>query len=142
MPNTRVRGTPFDHYKADPQPKPQENPYRFVHKKLGLSEEEFEARILKDIDDLLNDIEADKAPEPEEPPAPTEIPLPIVVAVPECPISQDECYRMLCNQTLTTGTQLGNYMWAIGLGKCKYNFEMKSWDKEIIALLDAYDPNA
>ena len=52
--------TPFDHYKAGPQPAPKPNPYRFIQKRLGLSEEAFEARIQVDVEELFAEIAEDK----------------------------------------------------------------------------------
>lgn len=36
-PPTYKQRTPFDHYKAGPAPAPYEDPYRFIHRKLGIS---------------------------------------------------------------------------------------------------------
>jgi hypothetical protein len=56
----------------------------------------------------------------------------------ERPISKDECYRMLMNEQLTTGSMLGMYMWATNLGEAKYNFvEELGWDDYSLSLLDA-----
>ena len=41
--------TPFDKYKASAEEAPRPNPKRFVLRKLGLSEEEFDARTAKDV---------------------------------------------------------------------------------------------
>lgn len=139
MPRGPVSRTPLDHYKAGPQPEPNENPYRFIYRKLGLSEEEFECRIREDIDELLNKIAAEKAPAPEEPPPRAEVPMPIEDAIPLRPLSKEECYRMLHDKTLSTGSLLGTYMWAANLGASRFNFEMPSWDEQNIHLLDAYD---
>ena len=53
-------------------------------------------------------------------------------------ISKDECYRMLSDKVLTSGSMLGMYKWAANLGTARYNFEME-WTPENISLLNAYD---
>ena len=51
---------PFDKYKGIPPPPPQPNPYRFIHRKLGISEAEFDARIEQDIEDMFLEIENER----------------------------------------------------------------------------------
>ena len=53
-------------------------------------------------------------------------------------LSKEECYKMLRDKELTTGSMLGMYKWAAGLGKDMWNCEL-NWDAESISLLDAYD---
>ena len=55
-----IRRTPFDCYRTQAPPAPTENPYRFIHKKLGLSEAAFEARLKEDVEALLKEIDDDK----------------------------------------------------------------------------------
>lgn len=73
--------TPFDHYKQTAAPPPVLNPYRFVQKKLGLSEAEFEANISLEIDEMLSEIDRTRRQELHPEPAPT----------PSAPLTKEQC---------------------------------------------------
>ena len=124
-----IRRTPFDRYRTQAPPAPTENPYRFIHKKLGLSEAAFEARLKEDVEALLKEIEDDKLT--QEVHTPPSTPQGHV-------LSKDECFKMLCMKELTTGSLLGNYLWAADLHRSRFNFDI-TWDAEGLSVLDAYD---
>ena len=123
-PPASIQRTPFDHYEAGPAPAPGENPYRFIQRKLGISAQAFTERINQEVEELLQELEKEKVQE---------------AGPSEKVLSKNECYQMLKDKELTTGTLLGNYRWAADLGRAKWNFEMPNWDPETINLLNAYD---
>ena len=148
MHSVSPKRTPFDHYLKKPaQPAPALNPYRFAHRKLGMSEAAFEECLKEDVEAFFKEIEEDKAsseaPNPPPPPdtsssSSTQTSLHDATPV-EKVLSKDECFRRLMGSELNTGSLLGMYLWAADLGRARYwNFEMK-WDKESIELLNAYD---
>lgn len=129
--------SPFDYSEAGKQ----DNPYRLIQKRLGLIEEAFEARIQEDIDEFFNEMEEAKALDREPQRSQAEASTSYADSsstVTERIISKDECYRMLSDKVLTSGSMLGMYKWAANLGTARYNFEME-WTPENISLLNAYD---
>ena len=123
VPPAFIRRTPFDHYKAGPSPAPSEDPYKFIHRKLGVSAQTFQERLTQEVEELLQEfaeeraaLETNKQREAEET---------IQGAGPsEHVLSKDECYQLLRGKELTTGSLLGNFRWAADLGRAKWNFEM------------------
>lgn len=81
-----VRKTPFDHLRARTNTAPSPNPYRFIQRKLGMTEAEFEVRTDQDVEELLQEIAAEKTQRAETPPRPEDIAR---------PISKEECLRLL-----------------------------------------------
>ena len=76
-------------------------PYRFLCKQFGLTETEFEDKIVEEIDDMLQEIEHERRQALLET-------LPF-----ERVLSKEECRRMLeASQTPLTGSQLGVLRWA------------------------------
>lgn len=57
-PYAPTRRTPFDHYKTQTPRRQAVNPYRFIQRRLGISEKEFNEQVDKEVDDLLKEIEA------------------------------------------------------------------------------------
>ena len=99
--STWVRRSPFGSYKAPTETTSEPNPYRFVHRKLGLSESEFEDKITNDIDKLLQEIETHRRQELLET-------LPF-----ERVLSQEDCLQMFAQSGVpTSGALLGVYKWA------------------------------
>jgi len=128
-PPAPTQRTPFDHYKAGPSPAPRDDPYRFIHRKLGISTQTFEERINQEVEELLQELEEErtsskKSTQQEAGPS-------------EHVLSEDECYWTLRDKELTSGSMLGMYKWAVGLDRAKWNFEPK-WDWESLSLLDVY----
>ena len=83
------------------------------------------------MEELLQEIEEEKlTPEPqtqqEEGPS-------------ERALWRDECYQMLSGQELNSGSRLGMYIWAVGLGQFWSNVEVDWKDPESIDMLNAYD---
>lgn len=52
--------TPLERRKDKSIKEPQPNPYRFIQRKLGLSEKEFEDKLTQDVDELLQEIEDER----------------------------------------------------------------------------------
>ena len=52
--------TPLDKYKASAEEAPRPNSKRFVLRKLGLSEAEFDARVVAEVDELLRDCRTER----------------------------------------------------------------------------------
>lgn len=49
----RARRSPFGRYMNNPNSEPEANPYRFLQRRLGITAEQFEAELTKEIDDFL-----------------------------------------------------------------------------------------
>lgn len=109
----------------------------FIQKKLGLTKEAFEECINRDVEELLREIEETRFADNETQLPQEEIPPTTSDAHAEKPISKDECFRMLCDKELTTGSMLGNYMWATNRFEARYNFKRMTWDAEGIDLMNA-----
>jgi hypothetical protein len=91
--------TPFDKYKGITSPQPLTNPYRFIHRKLGITAAEFDAKVAQEIDDLLQEIENERRQALLE-----SLPL-------GCALSKADC-RKLFPQPPASGSLLGVYNWA------------------------------
>ena len=122
--------TPFDSYKASAAEAPRPNPKRFVLKKLGLSEQEFNVRTAAEVDELLRECWTERRLEQLEASSST---APRI-------LTKDEAYFFF-NATgipVSSPALLGAYWWAADFGNTRFNFEM-DLTPENIALLDAYD---
>ena len=99
---------PFHRYKSplerrkDKTPQePQPNPYRFIQRKLGLTETEFDNRLTQDIDELLQEIENERR-------------LALLESLP-CGrvLTKDDCKQLFpLSRPPTSGSLLGIYSWA------------------------------
>ena len=78
----------LDRYKASAAQAPQPNPYQFLLHRLGITHEEFDARVAAEVDEALSKLVAarqppkDRSPE-ERPQSPTAPPAPLTQEV--CP---------------------------------------------------------
>ena len=126
-----IRKTPFDHYKAGPTPAPSEDPYRFIHRKLGISAQTFQERLTQDVEELLQELAEERAASETNKQQETEE-MKQGAGSSERVLSKDECYQLLHDKELTTGSMLGNFKWAADLRIAKWNFEMPNWDAETI----------
>lgn len=131
LPNLTKR-TPFDRYRqrsrADAtDPSPSLDPYRFTYQKLGVTAEEFQRRVEEEVDDLLTEIDTNRREALLET-------LPF-----ERPISKDDFLRRFNpNDQPPSGSNIGNYMWAADLGRCRLNFDF-DFTTDDISILNAYD---
>lgn len=60
MPRRSHQVSPFDHYRNVPPAPPIANPNRFALQRIGISEEELEARVRAEVDDLLTQMCAER----------------------------------------------------------------------------------
>ena len=103
MPMTQRR-SPFSHYKdrirAGPS-SPGPDPYRFLYRKLGVTAAEFEDRTTEEIEELFQEIEAERRQA-------------LLESLPcERVLSKADCRQMFQNIGIpTTGSLLGVYRWA------------------------------
>lgn len=94
------RRTPFDRYRGFETPDPPPNPYRHVQQQLGLSEQEFEARIAQDIDELFQEIEDERRQA-------------LLETLPyERILSKADCRRMFNPNEPPSGSLFGIFRWA------------------------------
>lgn len=119
--------SPFERYKATAATTPEPDPYRFIHRRLGLTAAEFDAKVSQDVDELLKEIEDNRRQE-------------LLEALPfERPLSKEECLRMIdTSGVFTSGSTLGMFEWAADLNRTRFNFDF-DFTKEGIDLLNAYD---
>ena len=99
MPMTRRRN-PFSRYKDPATTPPGPDPYRFIHRKLGITAAEFDERITTEIDELLQEIEDERRQA-------------LLESLPLRVLPKAECLQML--QTYPpplTGALMGVYRWA------------------------------
>ena len=132
-----VRRSPFEKYLKKPCPadQPPPPPFRPVHARLGISEEEFEARLKEEIDEVLiaeaetrrQAREVDRAPPPPSPSPPLTV------------MTKADGLRFFRDREFpTTGSLLGVYWWAADLGWARFDYESEvNWDD--LSYLDAYD---
>jgi hypothetical protein len=92
-----------DKYKGLAPPEPQPNPYRFIQRKLGLSEQEFDARITQDIDELMHEIEMERREALLES-------LPFGRT-----LSKEDCRKLFKPNFPPSGSLFGVFQWAYGL---------------------------
>ena len=60
MPPGPSHRSPFDHYKQTAENAPQPDPHRFVLQRLGLTAEEFEDRVTREINETLREARAER----------------------------------------------------------------------------------
>jgi hypothetical protein len=127
-----ARRTPFMRYSKTPiledRPPP---PFRPVHVRLGISEEEFEAGLKLEIDSVLEE-SCRRVTDPEEASPSTPIP-PLTV------MTKENGLRFFRNREFpTTGPLLGVWWWAADLGWSRFDYESDvNWDD--LSFLNAYD---
>ena len=121
--------TPLDKYKASAEEAPRLNPKRFLLRKLGLSEEEFDARTAAEVDELLRAYQI-------------ECRLDSLAAssseAPRVLTKEDAWFFFNATGIPTSPALLGAYWWAADFGNTRFNFEMEL-TPENIELLNAYD---
>ena len=115
--------SPLEKYKDTVEREPQSHPYRFTARRLGMTIDEFEAAIAKEVDETLHEFEVERR-------------------LAKGPMVLDKEYwrdYFRDKEFPTTGQMLGIYQWAHDLGISRFNFETFSFDLESILLLNAYD---
>jgi hypothetical protein len=125
--------TPFDHYKHSAENAPQPDPYRFVHKRLGLTAAEFNAKVTEEINESLRAAQAERCLERIFPPATgNQEPLPRI-------LTKEDCLAFF-NATghPTTGSLLGVWRWAADLGIPRFNL-MEDLDEHNLYLINDLD---
>ena len=124
----------MDRFRASAAPAPQLNPHRFKRHALGISQEEFDVHVAREVIEALTELaeERRRAREPTPPAADLSPPL--------VPLSKDECLRRFFpgNVRPTTGPMLGVFSWALDLGSTRFSFDF-NFDTDDIMLLNAYD---
>ena len=130
LPNPPKR-TPFDRYRkrntTESDPSLSLDPYRFTYQKLGVSAEEFKLRAEEEVDDLLKEIDNNRR-------------TALLETLPfERPLSKDDYLRQFNPSAQPpSGSNIGNYMWAADLGRCRFNFDF-DFATDDISILNAYD---
>ena len=133
-PHFPVQASFMDRFRASAAPAPQLNPHRFKRHALGISQEEFDVHVAREVIEALTELaeERRRAREPTPPAADLSPPL--------VPLSKDECLRRFFpgNVRPTTGPMLGVFSWALDLGSTRFNFDF-NFDTDDVMLLNAYD---
>jgi hypothetical protein len=126
--------SPFARYLKLPAVEPRPPPFRSVHERLGLSEEEFKARLQVEIDNLLAPLEepCDQAGDLEGGSHPS-ITTPTLSVM-----TKEDGLRFLRNRALTIGSLLGMFRWAADLGWARYCYDF-DFNRDDTSLLEAFD---
>ena len=127
-------GSFMDMFRTSAALAPRSHPPRFQLRALGISQEEFDAQVTRVVDEALTEF-AEERRRAREPATPAEDqPLPLV------PLTKDECLRRFFREhdRLVTGSMLGVFNWATGLGSTRFNFDF-NFDTDDINMLNAYD---
>jgi hypothetical protein len=93
---------------------------------VGLTAEEFQREVHKEIDDLLTEIDTTRRTALLEN-------LPI-----ERPLSKEECFEIFGRGDTITGSRIGNFMWATDLDRNRFNFDF-DFATDDLSILNAYD---
>jgi hypothetical protein len=121
------KGSPFDRYRKVPPAPPTANPNRFVLQRLGISEEDLDAMVNSEVDELLHTMHAERRQENLIASSSVELP---------CIMSKEDCMTLFnATGVPPPGALWGVYRWAANLGETKFNFEREDDN----AFLDAYD---
>jgi hypothetical protein len=109
-------------------------PFRPVHERLGLSAEEFEARLALEVDSLLEEGRRSRAEELEgDSTTPSEDTAPPLTAM-----TKTDALRFIGHRALTTGSLQGIFRWAADLGWARYRYDF-DLDRDDTNLLEAFD---
>jgi hypothetical protein len=132
MPPGPSSRTPFDHYKATAAPAPQPNPYRFLLRRLGITEQEFDDNLTMEVNERIRQARADSALEAIFPSTSNAEPL-------ERILTKDDCMHLFHATGVPPGGPFwGIFRWAADLGHARYNFVRELEDHEL-HFLDEYD---
>ena len=94
---------PFDKYRGIPTPEPPPDPYRLIRRKLGLSEEAFEAHIEQDIEEMFQEIDNERRQA-------------LLETLPyEWPLTQADCRKLFRFGDPPSGSLRGVYRWAFDI---------------------------
>ena len=118
--------SPLDKYKATTEREPQPCPYKFITQRLGLTREEFETELAKEVDETLHSLAVERrtANGPEQ----------------GIVLTKEYWFDYFRHREFpTSGQMLGIYRWVASLGIPRSNFEFFTFDPESILLLNAYD---
>ena len=122
------RRTPFDRYFATAPKAPQPPANRFALRRLGITQEELDARVTREVDEALQEFRAERALERITANSSTEAPR---------ILTKEDCLTF-CRATGVPppGALWGVYRWAADLGSTRFNFNFENDDYSV---LDAYD---
>ena len=135
-----ARCSPFARYLGLPEvttrPPP---PFRSIPERLGISEEDFEAKLVSEIDEALLEFEEERRRSSEvEPPL---LPPPLDPHVPLVPLTKEDCLAYFRRNgypnASSPGSLWGMYHWAANLGRAKF-FPDVAFDEEGLSILNAY----
>ena len=129
-----IRASFLDRFRASDVRAPRSTPHRSRLRELGISQEEFDVQVAREVDEALAELAEERRQVREPSPPTTELPLPLV------PLTKDECLRRFFpgNVRPSTGPMVGVYNWAADLGWTRFNFDF-NFDTDDINLLNAYD---
>ena len=129
-----IRASFLDRFRASDVRAPRSTPHRSRLRELGISQEEFDVQVAREVDEALAELAEERRQVREPSPPTTELPLPLV------PLTKDECLRRFFpgNVRPSTGPMVGVYSWAADLGWTRFNFDF-NFDTDDINLLNAYD---
>ena len=133
---TPARNPSFRRYMRLPEePPPPPNPFP-AHKRLGLSEEAFDALIAAEVDEFLAESAAARQSDQEPTGAPS------TSAVPLVPLTKADGLAYFRKHGYpnkdSPGSLWGMYFWAADLGHSRCNFDF-DFDKDDLSIFDAYD---
>lgn len=113
----RPRKTPFDRYKATAEETPRPNPNRFALQRLGLSEEELDARVAAKVDELLRVCKAERRLD-QLSTGPSPLAAPRV-------LTKEDCLTLFNATGVPTSRSLvGAFWWAVDLSTARFNFDL------------------
>ena len=104
-----------------------------IHERLGISREEFDAHLSKEIDEVLVPRQEQENSTRETPP-----PAPAMTSEPLHVMTKEDVLRHLGNRAITTGAELGMYKWAADLGWARFGYDY-DLERDEAYWLAAYD---
>jgi hypothetical protein len=120
--------TPFSHYFASASKAPRLPSNRFALRRLGISQEELEAGVAREVEEAISEGRAERGIERFT-----------ANASPEAPriLTKEDCLALFhATGVPPLGALGGVYCWAADLGSSRFNFKIENEDYSV---LDAYD---
>lgn len=133
MPPGPSQRSPLDHYKHTAENRPQPDPHRFVLQRLGLTAEEFDARVTEEIDERLRVARNERLL--------ARLATPVIEGLEPLTriLTKEDCMTLFrATGVPPPGPLWGVYCWAANLGQARYNF-MEDLEEQDYHLLDALD---
>ena len=128
-PPAHTRRTPFHHYFPTAAEAPRPDPNRFRLARLGITAEELDARVDREVEDALLEHRANRRLAALE------------AGTSDCPriLTKEDCLTLFrATGVPPPGALWGVWRWAADLDHARFNFEREVVDDDY-SFLDAYD---